>query len=143
MDWSGCELVELRSGDPVIGGTTISPDELVADLKARRELKRIEASYPGIPPKAVREVLSYAIERLAWDTKTLVDWRGCAWVEQVPGRCSGAPTVVGTRIFPDTIAEYLWSGASVDVIREDYPTLSRETILGLMEYIKEQELSAA
>ena len=88
-------------------------------------------------------VLSYGLERLGWDDKTLVDWSGCSLVEQVPGRCSGAPTVVGTRIFPDTIAEYYWSGSSIDEIREDFPSLSKEKIAGLIDYVKSRELSVA
>jgi uncharacterized protein (DUF433 family) len=72
-----------------------------------------------------------------------MDWSGCGLVERVAGRCSGATTVVGTRIFPDTIAEYFRYGATVEEIREDYPSLSRETILGLMEYLRGQESRVA
>jgi uncharacterized protein (DUF433 family) len=93
--------------------------------------------------ETIRGVLGYAVERLAWDEKTLVDWKDCPLVEQVPGRCSGAPTVVGTRIFPDTIARYYWSGASVDEIQEDYPSLSVETIHGLIGYVKSRQAVAA
>jgi uncharacterized protein (DUF433 family) len=72
-----------------------------------------------------------------------MDWTGCELVERVPGRCSGAPTVVGTRIFPDIVAEYYESGASIEEIREDYPSLSTETILGLIEYVKTRRSTAA
>lgn len=31
-----------------------------------------------------------------------MDWSGCNLVESVEGRRSGVPTVVGTRVFPET-----------------------------------------
>jgi uncharacterized protein (DUF433 family) len=64
-------------------------------------------------------------------------------VERVPGRCSGAPTIIGTRIFPDTIAGYFWSGAMVEEIREDYPSLSEEMIMRIIEYVKARQPSDA
>ena len=147
MDWSGCELVEVVpgrvSGRPTITGTRISADAAVADLTSGMTFEQIAEKHPEVDKEILRSVLTYGAERLGWDTKTLVDWSGCALVEQVPGRCSGAPTVVGTRIFPDTIAEYYWLGATIDEIRDDYPSLSREKIAGLIDYVKSRELSVA
>jgi uncharacterized protein (DUF433 family) len=142
MDWSGCQLVEV-SGHPVIAGTTVSADALLSQMLTGSSVEEVASAFPALAVGAVRDVLTYAVERLGWDAKTLVDWSGCSLVERVPGRCSGAPTVVGTRIFPDTIAEYFWSGAAVDEILEDYPSLSREMVVGLIEYVKAQKSSAA
>jgi uncharacterized protein (DUF433 family) len=147
MDWSGCELVEVvpgkRSGDPLIRGTRIPANAIVSNFKAGSPLKEIAENYPSAAEDTIRGVLTYAIERSSWDAKTLVDWKGCALVEQVPGRCSGAPTVVGTRIFPDTVAKYYWSGATVDEIAEDFPSLSKDTIRELIRYVKSKESQAA
>jgi len=121
MDWSACELVEVipgkHSGDPLIKGTRIPADAIVSNLKAGSSLKEIAENYPSVSEDTIRGVLTYALERSAWNVKTLVDWKSCPLVEQVAGRCSGAPTVVGSRIFPDTIAKYYWSGAMVEEIR--------------------------
>jgi uncharacterized protein (DUF433 family) len=147
MDWSGCELVEVIpgkvSGQPLVKGTRIPADFLVEDIELGMTFDEIAETFPSVPVEMLRGVLDYALERLAWDEKTLVDWRGCKLVEQVPGRCSGAPTVVGSRIFPDTIAKYYWSGATVEEIKEDYPSLSTQTILGLIDHLKSQKVSAA
>jgi len=147
MDWSGCELVEAvpgkHSGDPLIKGTQIPADAIVSNFETGSSIEEIAENYPSASLETIKALLAYAVERLAWDEKTVVDWRGCKLVEQVPGRCSGAPTVVGSRIFPDTIAKYYWSGATVEEIREDYPSLSAETIAGLIDYVKLQEAHAA
>jgi uncharacterized protein (DUF433 family) len=147
MDWTGCELVEVIpgkvSGQPLVKGTRIPADFLVEDIELGMSFDEIAEAFPSVPAETLHGVLDYASERLAWDEKTLVDWHGCKLVEQVPGRCSGAPTVVGTRIFPDTIAKYYWSGATVKEIQEDYPSLPLETITGLIDYVKSREAIAA
>jgi uncharacterized protein (DUF433 family) len=146
MDWSGCELVEAIegnvSGRPLVKGTRIPADAILGNFRAGSTVEQVE-NYPGVPIETVRSVLEYGLARLAWDEETLVDWSGCPLVERVPGRCSGAWTVVGTRIFPDTIAEYYWSGAPVEEMRESYPSLSEETICGLIGYVQSREASAA
>ena len=131
------------SGVPLVKGTRIPADFVIEDLKGGATWEKIAETFPSVPTETLRGVLSYAVERLAWDEPTLVDWKSCTLVEQVPGRCSGAPTVVGSRIFPDTIAKYYWSGATVEEIREDYPSLSTETINGLIGYVKSQKAHAA
>jgi uncharacterized protein (DUF433 family) len=147
MDWSGCELVEVIagkvSGQPLVKGTRIPASLLVDDLKSGMKLNEIAETFPSVGEDTIRSVLMYAIERSAWDVKTLVDWKGCAFVEQVAGRCSGAPTIVGTRIFPDTVAEYYWSGATAEEIVEDFPSLTVETVTELIRYVKSKEAQAA
>jgi len=147
MDWSGCELVEVVagkvSGAPLVKGTRIPADFLLDHLKSGASLDEITEAFPSLPAETLRNVLRYAADRLAWDEPTLIDWTGCSLVEQVPGRCSGAPTIVGARIFPDTVAKYYWSGGTVEEIEEDYPSLSKETILELIRYVKSREAQAA
>jgi uncharacterized protein (DUF433 family) len=128
MDWSGCELVEVTPGknsdDPSdlsrVRGTQIPADAILGRFTAGSAQEEIAATYPSLSLETVRAIVTYGVERLGSDTETLVDWSACSLVERVPGRCSGAPTVVGTRIFPDTIAKYYWSGATVEEIGEDY-----------------------
>jgi uncharacterized protein (DUF433 family) len=147
MDWSGCGLVEVVpgkvSGQPLVKGTRIPADFVVESFELTGSVDEVLEGFPRLSKETATALLAYAVERLAWDEKTVIDWRGCKLVEQVPGRCSGAPTVVGSRIFPDTIAKYYWSGATVEEIREDYPSLTEETIAGLIDYVKLQEAHAA
>jgi uncharacterized protein (DUF433 family) len=72
-----------------------------------------------------------------------MDWSGCELVEVIPGKVSGQPIVKGTRILAETIEQYSARGAPVEEIREDYPSLSGETILRMIEYVKAQHASAA
>lgn len=140
MDWSGCCLIDAAG---VVKGTGVRADALFGEIRPFWEIAGIAERYPEIPADTLETVLTYAVERLAWNTETLVDWSNCPLVERVPGRCSGAPTVVRSRIFPDAIAQYYWGGASVNDIREHYPSLSVETISGLIEYVKLQGARAA
>jgi uncharacterized protein (DUF433 family) len=72
-----------------------------------------------------------------------MDWSGCDLVEVVPGKVSGQPIIKGTRILAETIEQYSARGATVEEIREDYPSLSEETILRMIEYVKARHASAA
>jgi uncharacterized protein (DUF433 family) len=72
-----------------------------------------------------------------------MDWSGCELVEVVPGKVSGQPIIKGTRILADTIEQYSARGATVEEIREDYPSLREETVLHMIEYVKARHASAA
>ncbi len=63
-----------------------------------------------------------------------MDWTGCELVERVEGRCGGVPTVVGTRVFPETIVGDYELGSPLEEIQENFPFLSREMIIGLIEF---------
>ncbi len=63
-----------------------------------------------------------------------MDWTGCEFVERVEGRCGGVPTVVGTRVFPETIVGDYELGSPLEEIQENFPSVSREMIVGLIEF---------
>jgi uncharacterized protein (DUF433 family) len=63
-----------------------------------------------------------------------MDWTGCELVERIPGKVSGQPIVRGTRVLADTILEYSDQGAPIDEIREDFPSLTAETIRALINF---------
>jgi len=67
-------------------------------------------------------------------TRCMMDWTGCEFVEAVPGRCSGVPTIRGTRIFPETVLQYYARGASMEEILEDFPTLTAEVVFSLLAF---------
>jgi uncharacterized protein (DUF433 family) len=46
--------------------------------------------------------------------EAMVDWTGCELVECVPGKMSGAPVVVGTRVPPETFVEGIAGGMSLE-----------------------------
>ena len=50
----------------------------------------------------------------------MVSLPGYEWLEVVPGRRGGRPTVKGTRVSVDDILEALANGWSVDEVAENY-----------------------
>lgn len=72
-----------------------------------------------------------------------MDWTGCELVERVEGRCSGAPTVVGTRVFPNAIVGSYELGESVEEIHENFPTIPADTIRALIRYAEAHRTQAA
>jgi len=68
-----------------------------------------------------------------------MDWSGCELVERVPGRRSGEPTIVGTRIPPEAIVGDYELGSPIEEIGENYPSLTRETIKNLIAFASSRE----
>lgn len=65
-----------------------------------------------------------------------IDWSGCELAERVPGKVSGRPLVLGTRILADTIVQDADLGCSVGEIHENYPDLPAPLIEGLIAYAR-------
>jgi uncharacterized protein (DUF433 family) len=51
-----------------------------------------------------------------------------------PNICNGQPTFEGTRITAQTILEFLSSGDSIDDVLAEFPSLTREDVLGSLDY---------
>ena len=63
-----------------------------------------------------------------------IDWTGCKWVEQVPGRRDGVPVVAGSRVTPETIVENFDDGvSSVGQVAWMF-SLPRAKVLGVLEF---------
>ncbi len=71
-------------------------------------------------------------------TDSEIDWTACELIEEVPGKVSGRPVVLGTRIMPDPIVNSYELGDSIDEIHEGFPTLSIAQIERLIEFAREQ-----
>ena len=63
-----------------------------------------------------------------------IDWMACELIEKIPGKVSGRPIVRGTRIMPDGIVNSYDMGASIEEIRENWPSLSVAQIKRLIEF---------
>jgi uncharacterized protein (DUF433 family) len=61
------------------------------------------------------------------------------YIQINPGVRSGKPTLVGTRITPTDILEYLAGGMSEDDILKDFPSLTREHVRAVLAYAAERE----
>ena len=66
-----------------------------------------------------------------------MDSTGCEFVEQVPGKCSGLPTIRGTRISPEIVLQYSARGPSVEEVLEDFPTLTSDVVRSLLVFAVE------
>jgi len=72
-----------------------------------------------------------------------MDWSGCELVEVIPGKVSGVPLVVGTRIPADVIFDYVDSGSPLEEIVADYPSLSMETVQSLAAFAESRRVRLA
>ena len=54
-----------------------------------------------------------------------------------PEILSGDPVFKGTRVFVQSLFDYLEGGDSIDEFLLDFPTVSREQVIGLLEELKE------
>lgn len=61
-------------------------------------------------------------------------------IEIDPEKLGGTPVFRGTRVPIKNLFDYLEGGESLEVFLEDFPTVSREQALGLLESIRKQVL---
>jgi uncharacterized protein (DUF433 family) len=71
-----------------------------------------------------------------------MDWTGCEFVECVPGKMSGVPVVVGTRVPPETFVEGVALGMSLQELQEDFPSVSLKQIEGVLAYAHSRQSAA-
>jgi uncharacterized protein (DUF433 family) len=62
-------------------------------------------------------------------------------VEVDPEKMSGAPVFTGTRVPINHLFDYLVGGDTIDEFLDQFPTVSREQVLGVLEFSKESLLS--
>ena len=51
-----------------------------------------------------------------------------------PDRCSGRPTIRGTRLTVTNILDFLSAGDSVEDMLDEYPQLEREDVLACLRF---------
>ena len=66
-----------------------------------------------------------------------MDWR--RFIEITPGVRSGKACIVGTRITPSDVLDYLAGGMSEADILKDFPSLKSEHIRAVLAYAAERE----
>lgn len=57
-------------------------------------------------------------------------------IEINPAVCNGKPVIRGTRITVQTVLSYLSAGDTVEDVLRAHPRLSREDVLGCLEYAR-------
>lgn len=70
-----------------------------------------------------------------------------ALIESDPEKLGGTPVFRGTRVPIQNLFDYLEGGDSLDVFLDDFPTVSREQVVGVLELFRvklldEYELAA-
>ena len=71
-----------------------------------------------------------------------MDWTGCEFVERVPGKMSGAPVVIGTRVPPETFVEGVAAGMSLEELQDDFPSVSMKQIEGILAFVRSRHSAA-
>jgi uncharacterized protein (DUF433 family) len=59
-----------------------------------------------------------------------------------PDRLSGTPVFAGTRVPAQTLLDYLEAGDSLDVFLQDFPSVSREHAVAVLQLAKSALLAA-
>ena len=72
-----------------------------------------------------------------------MDWSGCDLVEVVEGKVSGVPLVKGTRIPADFVIESFEVAGSVEEVLQEYPRLSRDAVLQLVQFAEARHGASA
>ena len=62
-------------------------------------------------------------------------------VEVNPRKLSGTPVFSGTRVPIKNLFDYLEEGDSLDVFLDDFPTVTREQVQGVLELSREKLLA--
>lgn len=57
-------------------------------------------------------------------------------IESDPEKMGGTPVFQGTRVPIQNLFDYLEGGDSVDVFLDDFPTVSRNQVIGVLELHK-------
>ena len=60
-------------------------------------------------------------------------------IERDPEKLSGTPVFAGTRVPVKNLFDYLEGGDSLDVFLDDFPTVTREQALGVLEVYRDVE----
>ena len=60
-----------------------------------------------------------------------------------PEIMGGTPVFVGTRVPVQTLLDYLEAGDSLDLFLEDFPSVSREQVVAVLELAKEMLIARA
>lgn len=58
------------------------------------------------------------------------------YIEIDPEKLSGTPVFRGTRVPIQNLFDYLEGGDSPDVFLDDFPTVEREQVIGVLELFK-------
>jgi uncharacterized protein (DUF433 family) len=69
---------------------------------------------------------------------TEIDWSGCPDVERVPGKVSGQPIVVGTRILAQGIIDNADDYTAEEIASEIYEGLDVRRARRIIEYARKQ-----
>ena len=62
-------------------------------------------------------------------------------IEVDPEKMSGTPVFPGTRVPINHLFDYLEAGDSLDVFLDDFPSVTREQALGVLELLRERLLT--
>ncbi len=92
----------------------------------------IKLAVGGLTPEQQRELTSVLAEPSADALQENRTAYGQAWIVTDQEHLAGAPRVSGTRIPVALILECLAAGMSVEEIVDSYPSLSLETVKGVL-----------
>lgn len=159
MNWKDRITVDSRIvvGKPVIKGTRIAVELVIALLAQGWTREQILESYPNLTVEDIRACLAYASETVRservypmnsekrsdlpsaplFDYHRAVDYSKIITLE--PGKRSGKPCIRGLRITVYDVLGYLAAGMTHEQILNDFPYLTEEDIRACLAYAADGE----
>ena len=104
---------EILGGNPVVGGTRVPVENVLAAVHAGQSRFEIFRHYPSLPPDAIDACLRW--EKLKQPL-----------FESDPEILGGVPVFFGTRVPVAVLFENLAGGLSLDEIVDSYPSVKKE-----------------
>jgi uncharacterized protein (DUF433 family) len=81
---------------------------------------------------------AYALAIIQLQESPVMDWTDCPLVEVIPGKVSGVPLLIGTRLPADTILENYKGGSPVEEISENFDT-PEDTVREILSYAAKRQ----
>ena len=102
-------------------------------------LKRVE-QVKSCSERNLLDFVKQGYPRSLIETQQLpaIDWTDCPIVESIPGKVSGVPILVGTRVQADSILENYENGSPVEEISENFG-ISESMICKLIDFAASQQ----
>jgi uncharacterized protein (DUF433 family) len=133
-------FVELERGGRIYGRLTEAGRNFETWMEYHERKKRIRearhmlATIPGVTAEQLARTYGRYYGFAAAD---LIDWSGCPDIESVPGRCSGQPVVVGTRILVAGVIENAAAVSLEELVSDIYPELGLERARRILAYARD------
>ena len=137
MDWRDRIVINpaIHHGDPCIKGTRVPLSVIVGSIADGDTFEQVLDVYPHLTADDIRGALRAGRGLTAMTERTVI--------ETSAEVMHGTPVFAGTRVPLKTLFDYLKSGDTLADFLDDFPTVSREQAVKVLELAEEDLIDAA